>query len=113
MITNLDNQSVQNGCLTIPTIPIAANNPDFLNNKKGKVSLKNKRNQTIGRVVEERVPVHEGESHGDDGEDGEGQGHHAHHEATRPQVHTAAAPAEARHSTLKHTAFKETYHKVF
>jgi hypothetical protein len=72
MITNLDNQSVQNECLTILTNPIAANNPDFLNNKKGKVPLKNKRNHTSGRVIDEEVPVHEGESHGDDGEDGEG-----------------------------------------
>ena len=43
------------------------------------------------------TPVIEGESHGDDGEDGEGEGHDPHHEPPCPQVDTAAAPLEAGH----------------
>ena len=37
------------------------------------------------------APVDEGDGHGNDGEDGEGQRHHAHHEPARAQVHAAAA----------------------
>lgn len=41
--------------------------------------------------------VHEKDGHGDEREDGEGQGHDAHHDAADAEVHAAATPAETRH----------------
>ena len=54
--------------------------------------------ENVSDDLREMPPLTEREPHGHDGEDAEGQGHHAHHQPPGPQVDTAAASLEADHA---------------